>query len=526
MEKGLNGVLPLGISKYSHSVLTSCAEGKGVEVSSPEDGLPVRLYDDAYQGYLGYGYNVIDKRYYNSLDISMGAPILRRQLKNEKPHLKIRVDKGTYVETTNIAALYADEYSQKVSAGVGLGVQSGAFKANFDMAFTNEKKVSASKSFATRRNEITLRREYFDLSEITESDLKTYLSDSFRIAVNEPTVSAEKLFERYGTHLLLDVRLGGRMELDFMHEKSSNETEQSLTTSLEASYMAITSNASVDYKKAARAFFDSSSFHCVLIGGAVSTDISTMEHAQVAYDKWSKSLDPAVTHDPSLAFIGTGSLNNPASVIPVWSLADAVDRQKTLKAGFMDLLATNGAYFKNLQDKVLTSYVKNLFVGHGDSPDAAKSDVYAQMSTYDQGAPQFIVQKDLNSSAGGRYVYLGYTTTTDINDAIRGVRGMTDSNDANCQSIYYVNGCTYHQIHRDLNSGARGHFVYLYWTKDAAAGKPLLAADVEINYSGICYGETGWKRVRLMYDNGDLNANRGTGGRTYDIFVWVKQDHT
>lgn len=397
MEKGLNGVLPLGLSKYSRELMTSCAEGEGVEVPIPEDGLPALLYDDAYEGYLGYGYNVIDKRYYNSLDISLGAPILRRTPDAKIPPLKIRVDKGTYVETTNIAALYADEFSKKVSASVGLGAQSGAFKANFNMAFTNENKVSASKSFATRRHELTLRREYFDLCEITESNLKAnYLSKPFSDAVNDPDVSAKKLFDLYGTHLLLDVRLGGRMELDFMHEKSSNETEQSLTTSLEVSYMAVTGNASLGYNQTARAFFESSSFHGILIGGAVSTDISTMEHAQVAYEKWSKSLDPAVTDNPSLAFIGTGSLDNPVSVLPVWSLANESKRQEALKAGFLALLADNGGYFKNLQDKVLKSYVKNLFVGHGGSPDVAKSDVYAQMSTCDQGAPQFIVQKDLS----------------------------------------------------------------------------------------------------------------------------------
>lgn len=526
MEQELNGVLSLGLSRHSSEPATPCGEGEFVETPILEEALPAIPYDDNYGGYLGYGYNVITKRYYNSLDIAMSAPILSRKPAGGAPPLKIRVDTGTYIETTNIAALYANDYSKKVSAKAGLGVQAGAFKASFNMAFTNESKVSTSKSFATRQHEITLKREYFDLGEMTDFDLRAhYLSPSFHRDVNDPGLSAEDIFTRYGTHLLLDIRLGGRMELDFMHEKSGNETELSLTTSLEASYMSVTGKASAEYKQIAKAFFESSSFHCVLIGGSVSTNISTMEQAQAAYDKWSGSLDPAVTDKLSLAFIGTGSLDNPISVLPVWSLADDTNRQEKLKEGFMRLLAVNGGYFKHLQDTGPSSYLKNLFVGYGDTSDAAKSDVYAQMSTYDPKAPQFAVLKDLNCSARGKYEYLGYTTTTDISEAIRGVRGMTDPKDANCQPAYNADGCTYNRISRDLNCGAGGHFVYLYWTRDAAAGNPLLETDVEINYSGFThYGEPGWSRVRLMYNNGDLNANRGTGGRTYDIFVWVKRE--
>lgn len=524
MEQIYNGMLPLGLSQRLNEPVMMLEKGEQAKPQLLAEPSPMIVYDKDYGGYLGYGYNVIAKRYYNSLDLSLGALILSREPAAKAP-LRIRVDEGTYVETTNIAALYAEEYSQKVSAKAGLGVQSGAFKASFNMAFTTENKVSSSKSFATRRHKLTLKREYFDLGEITAEDLRAaYLTPDFRKDVNNDGMSAEELFTKYGTHLLLDIRLGGRMEMDFMHEKSSNETEQSLTASLEASYMAVSGNASSEYKKTAKAFFDSSTFHCVLLGGAVSTNIATMEQAQIAYDTWIKSLDPTLTSKPSLAFIGTGSLDNPVSVLPVWMLADSPNRQAALKAGFATLLAKNGGYFKNLQDKVLPAYMKDIFVGYGDTPDAARADVYAQMAAYDPQAPEFIVFKDLNCSARGKYEYLGYTVTTDLKEAIRGMRGATDPNDR-CSDTYNVGGCTYHRLRRDLNHGAGGHYVYLYWTKDAAAGKPLLAADVEINYSGFDhYGQPGWSRVRLINNDGDLNTNRGTGSRTYDIFVWVSKE--
>lgn len=524
MEQYLNGVLPLGLSKHSSEPVMSCGEGECIETPILEKDTSGISYDGAYQGYLGYGYNVITKRYYNSLDISLGAPILSREPTGDVPHLTFRVDTRTHIETTNIAALCAAEYSKKVSTHAGLSVGIGAFKAGFNMAFTNASKVSTSKSFATRRHELTLKRECFD--KITTEKLRAhYLSDSFRCDVNDPGISAEKLFTKYGTHLLLDIRLGGRMELDFMHEQSGNETEFSLETSLEASYMAVSGDTSIEIQQSAKKFFESSSFHCVLIGGSASTDVSTFEKARDSYGKWVASLDPNESTNTSLAFIGTGSLDNPTSVLPVWTLADDQKRQDSLREGFLQLLKVNGDYFKNLQDKVITSYIKDIFVGYGDTPDAAKADVYALMSANDPNAPRYVVLKDLNCSARGKYEYLGYTTTTNSNEAIRGIRGMTDPRENNCHSEYKVDGCTYNRLSSDLNCRAGGHFVYLYWTKDAAAGKPLLDADVEINYSGFDhFAEPGWSRVRLIYNNGDLNANRGTGSKTYDIFIWVKRE--
>lgn len=516
MEQSLyNGVLPLGLAME---------KTRAVSEADSADGREERYFDEQYDGYLGYGYNVITKRYYNSLDISLSAPILHPRAAGGGPQpLRIRTERSSHAETTNITGLFAVDYSKKLSAGAGLGLEAGAFKASFNTSFTQEKKVSTSKSFATRRHEITLVREYFDLSSVTAADLKRdYLSPGFRRDVNDPSILPADLFNRYGTHLLMDIRLGGRLELNFMHEKSQTETERSLEVSLEASYQCVSGHASTDQQNTAKTFSETSTFHGTLIGGAVSTDISTMEQAQAAYGKWAQSLDPAHCPHPSLAFIGTGSLSNPTSVIPVWQLADAADRQKALEKGFRTLLALNGGYFKELQEEV-TTYLKDVYIGFGDTPDASSADVCAQMAARDPSAPRFVVYKDLNCSAGGKYIFLGYTTTTDPAKALRGLRGMTDPRAENCRNSYQLGGATYQKIPWDLNRGASGHFVFLYWSRDAAAGPALQDVDVEINHSGFAhYYQPGWSRVQLI-TGGDLNTNRGTGARTYDIFIWVKK---
>ena len=517
MEQELyNGALPLGLAME---------KARAVSEAQAADSREETYFDEQYQGYLGYGYNVITKRYYNSLDVSRSTPILRpRAAGGGGPQpLRIRTDRVSHAATHNIAALFAVDYGKKLSASAGLGLEVGAFKASFNTSFTQETKVSTSKSFATRWHEITLDREYFDLGGITVADLKRdHLSADFRNDVNNPAVSPEDLFNRYGTHLLMDIRLGGRLELNFMHEKSQDETEKSLEVSLEASYQCVSGHASAADQETAKEFSASSTFHCTLIGGSVSTDISSMEQAQKAYGNWAQSLDPAHCPTPSLAFIGIGSPGTSTSLIPVWQLADAAGRQRTLQTRFQELLDANGGYFRALQEEAPT-YLKDIYIGFGDTLGASSADVCAQMAAKDPAAPRFVVYKDLNCSAGGKYILLGYTTTTDSSKALRGLRGMTDKRAENCRNTYSINGVTYHKIPWDLNRDAGGQFVFLYSSKDAAAGSALQEVDVEINYSGFDhYFQPGWSRVQLI-TGGDLNTNRGTGSRTYDIFIWTKK---
>lgn len=95
------------------------------------------------------------------------------------------------------------------------------------------------------------------------------------------------------------------------------------------------------------------------------------------------------------------------------------------------------------------------------------------------------IYTDLNKSAGGDYIYVGYKTTTDINNAITGIGAITSSDpfllvpehrDKNItkNGIQYTSvggfGSTYCA---DLNKDAGGKYIFLYTTKDKRAGNPI-----------------------------------------------------
>ena len=76
MEQIYNGMLPLGLSQRLNEPVMMLEKGEQAKPQLLAEPSPMLVYDKDYGGYLGYGYNVIAKRYYNSLDLSLGAPIL------------------------------------------------------------------------------------------------------------------------------------------------------------------------------------------------------------------------------------------------------------------------------------------------------------------------------------------------------------------------------------------------------------------------------------------------------------------
>ncbi|MCL2127561.1 MAG: chitobiase/beta-hexosaminidase C-terminal domain-containing protein, partial [Treponema sp.] len=108
------------------------------------------------------------------------------------------------------------------------------------------------------------------------------------------------------------------------------------------------------------------------------------------------------------------------------------------------------------------NYVKDIYFGSNSSQANALASLRAQTSEN-----LIVMEKDLNSKAKGNYIYMGYTTTTNAAEAIRGLVCSTIGN-----SWTAYNGLHYDLISDDLNAGAGGSYIYLNQTKESGAGDP------------------------------------------------------
>jgi len=159
------------------------------------------------------------------------------------------------------------------------------------------------------------------------------------------------------------------------------------------------------------------------------------------------------------------------------------------------------------------NYVNKIYFGYSSNKSVALSSLRSQTSEN-----MVIIEKDLNEGAGGNYIFIGYTITNNPSAAIRGL--MVDNSGKNPPASFTSSSSTYQQIGPDLNLGASGDYIWLYETRNAAAGEPLRNLFVQIDADQGGMAGSGWSRVEFRSGvNPDLN--RGAGGKY--IYLWMQK---
>lgn len=115
-----------------------------------------------------------------------------------------------------------------------------------------------------------------------------------------------------------------------------------------------------------------------------------------------------------------------------------------------------------------------------------------------------VIDYDLNKGVGGRYIYMGYKTTTNYADAIKSVKFIISGSDALGITIDdYVFASSV-----DLNKGAGGNYIYALYSKDPRYGGAITA--VSAGESSTLNGYTTAKAFGKNSPLADLNSGAGS----------------
>ena len=167
-------------------------------------------------------------------------------------------------------------------------------------------------------------------------------------------------------------------------------------------------------------------------------------------------------------------------------------------------------------------YISEVVVGIGGNEAKAKAALVS-------AGCEYIVEKDLNNNVGAHsdYIYLGYKRTSDPNQAIRDLRTTHD----NEVDSFVKNGVTYYKIEGNLNAYTHlfADDIFLYYTKDAKAGTPIISLGTSQHVANWTHGEGNRYVVTTVlnqHDKGsDLNANCGyQSDYIYLLITRDKQD--
>ena len=194
--------------------------------------------------YIGQGYNIVEKDYINAADVQKSY-IFNTLDSNGKKNIRnttVAVDKGsTSIKTYNVESTDASTFIKKclneISGGIGINLDWCGFtqlkpSASFKYDTTSTNKINTQYIKHIRQMETAYVNWMLD-----EEDYYDYLTEKFKedVMIMEPL----ELFNKYGTHVLTGVKMGGKVELTYQMASASEEAikNASATISLDIAGM-------------------------------------------------------------------------------------------------------------------------------------------------------------------------------------------------------------------------------------------------------------------------------------------------
>ena len=187
---------------------------------------------------------------------------------------------------------------------------------------------------------------------------------------------------------------------------------------------------------------------------------------------------------------------------------------------YTDRFARQLADYKGVNDRYYSipqsgTYVSEVAVGSDSKSANALSALTSQGYTP--------IDYDLNKGAGGNYIYLGYKTTTNYEDAIKDIRFFSESFDKSGSSYALnINGksCDYSVMGSDLNKESGGDYIYICTTHDSEAGPAI--SQISFNTSSSGAGVCG----TLTAPQTPADLNKGTSKHENDIYCFKSTSAT
>lgn len=400
---------------------------------------------------LGTGYDVFTN-YADPAEVRAGfldvAAMYRDGLVEMVPYEKstFRTARGSSIQ----------EYSSNLSTSVSLEGSylffSGAAKTNF----SSSRYTSDRYSFATVQSLIQ-KHAWRVKRDVTVEQLRPYVLESVQERLDDPDFSCEDLFYMYGTHVVTGITVGGRLDYSVSAEMSQVEYSSSIDLYAEASFKKGFASASLStqthIEEDLASFESIMEKHLQVYGGRSEYGQHIINDDD--YRDWIESVDER----PVFCDFENDGL------LPIWEFCSEAARKSTISETFETYAQDHDILVDQSHLALVDISVRNM----GSNPPSNL-----------EGGWRLLPQ-DLNEDAGGSYLWIYYRLGRD-----------DDPDKVPIDRVYTVNpsdgehdrfGGT--KINVDLNSGAGGDYIYLYYTRGAV--NPirglLITADGDPHYT-------------------------------------------
>lgn len=465
-------------------MLCSCGE----KLPGPFDVIDDPDIIDGFED-VGSGYDVFD----NFADeAKVREHILDNHKLNEDGLLEMKdLENSSFIRTSGTSI---STYTSSLATSVGIEGSYMFFSGSVTTNFSRERYSYDSYSFATYHiltNKYQLRLP----TDWDASDLKEYLTDQAREKLNDPLVPASQIFDIYGTHCLTGVVVGARADYSVSGRTRDVKEGVSVGVYAEASFSKGFGSGSINTSVISQQEFDKFATnmeqHLEVYGG--DSELGNNIITKNDYDAW-------ITSIPNKLVFCNYTQNG---LIPVWEFCDDESRRTELET----------AYATWATDKAITVHpaprVCILDLTVIDSPMPANP-----IRTNDRDYYQ--LPYDLNRGAGGHTLWIYYLMGLE-NDTITPVAEIRTLDTSDGETLANLGeGFTYIDV--DLNRGSGGDFIYLAfrrrnnYTDDLLTGLKIWDRGSTYVYSSGTSSSFTWYGL-MQYNSSTLqDLNEGAGG--------------
>lgn len=499
-------MFPLVLSLLLMMNVAGClldSDNKDDKTTEPDTREPVvgEVYvsDEAYK-VIGYGYDIFGT-YADPTQIK-GLVFQSWNLPTEYT-VKTQINHSIFAtETGSSIQEYQQQLAEAIEVSGSYKVFSGAVKANFTQDYYSLNQTS----FATVMGKINSYQIAIPSNYARVELLRPFMADQAARDLDNTSIAPTDIFRMYGTHVLTGAVMGARLDFNVAMRSSDITTGRTVAVLAEAEYSSLFTkvNSSVGFNsdEEKRNYEEHRSLRVNAIGGLsqYAQDIITKSD----YDQWIGSIQG---HEVFCDYTLSG-------LIPIWEFCDSTGRRDEI-ASFYDTWASNHQIYTHDAAQPPRNSILDIQIKNSDNGG----------SFHQNGLTYYKMDSDLNRGAGGDYIYIyvavGLDTTTGTYSPITNLV-LVNGGGTDCKNS---TPSGYTLIDQDLNSGAGGQYIYLCYTRETTyfhdytyhTRLPIRTLEVWNRSSGSTYswgGNSSGSFYDVYSENGPnpLDLNKGAGG--------------
>jgi len=267
--------------------------------------------------FLGFGFDMINSTEVSSRTVRRNFPIFDLQGLKMQPVVK---DKEFFTSVFDTYEESAVDFMESMNGK--LNINASGFWGGASMSSTFGS-LSTSKSSHSFKMLDAYVHSYNLTMQSGMSDLRNILDKDFLLDLYDPNMSPAKLMDKYGTHFITGVDMGGRLKSTYLLEadEQSSIDNVNLAISMQFNYGVGNAggDASIDWRKEANEKHVSAKTAIWALGGNSDEeffDFSSDDQVRKYYAAWAKTLN----NSPALMGIGSSQ-----DLIPIWNLIDSIN---------------------------------------------------------------------------------------------------------------------------------------------------------------------------------------------------------